>query len=234
MKRQPLLREILAVIIFIFIILAQAGCKEDLPAEDTRLKDFDGNVYTKVKIGSQEWMVQNLKTTHYRNGDAIQAVTGSAEWKELSAGAFCNYDNDGGLVSTYGRLYNWFAVADTRNLCPAGWHVSSKADWDTLMNYLGGYLFAGGKLKEKDTLHWTAPNNGATNEKGFTALPGGTRNYNSGQFLGFGSQGYFWTTDEQASDLNRAYRYFLTNQNESISSDPGDKNFGCSVRCIMD
>ncbi len=216
------------------VLFLQTGCKKDPPVTDTRLKDYDGNIYTSVVIGTQEWMVQNLKTTHYRNGSAVQAVTGSAEWKELSAGAFCNYNNDGALVSTYGRLYNWFAVTDPRNLCPAGWHVSSKADWDTLMNYLGGYLFAGGKLKEKDTLHWTSPNNGATNEKGFTALPGGTRNYNSGQFLGLGTQGYFWTTDEQTSDPNRAHRYYLTNQNESLSSDPGDKNFGCSVRCVKD
>lgn len=234
MKRKPLLTQIFPAFISLIIIIAQAGCKKDHPAPDTRLKDYDGNIYTSVVIGTQEWMVQNLKTTHYRNGAAIQAVTGSPEWKEITEGAFCNYNNDGGLVSTYGRLYNWFAVADTRNLCPAGWHVSSKADWDTLMNYLGGYLFAGGKLKEKDTLHWTSPNNGATNEKGFTALPGGTRNYNSGQFIGIGIQSYFWTTDEQSGDPNRAYRYFLTNQNESLSSDPGDKNFGCSVRCVKD
>lgn len=146
------------------------NCCSDCPPTVT---DYDGNVYQTVLIGDQCWMMENLKVTHYRNGDPIPHVTDGVTWGNLTSGAYCNYNNDEGNVATYGRLYNWYAVDDSRNIAPAGWHVPSDAEWQTLVDYLGGDAVAGGKMKEAGTTHWASPNTGATNESGFTALPGG-------------------------------------------------------------
>ena len=128
-----------------------------LPQTST-VTDIDGNVYQTVTIGTQEWMAENLKVTHYRNGDPIQLVTDDSSWSNLSTGAYCDYDNDGDNVAVYGRLYNWFAVNDSRAIAPAGWHVATAADWQTLIDILGGDAVAGGKMKEAGTAHWLAPN----------------------------------------------------------------------------
>ena len=136
--------------------------------------DIDGNVYNTVTIGTQVWMVENLKTTKYRNGDAIPNVTGNASWVALSTGAYCWYNNDAATYkATYGALYNWYAVGDSRNIAPSGWHVATDSEWTTLSTFLGGESIAGDKLKEIGTSHWLSPNTGATNSNGFTAFPGG-------------------------------------------------------------
>jgi uncharacterized protein (TIGR02145 family) len=138
------------------------------------VKDFEGNVYKTITIGTQTWMADNLRTTKYRNGDAIPEVTDSSAWINLITGAYCNYNNtrNNDTIVSYGRFYNLYAVTDNRNICPTGWHVSTDAEWTTLTDYLGGASVAGDKLKEKGTTHWESPNAGATNEIGFTALPG--------------------------------------------------------------
>ena len=152
--------------------------------ETGTVTDIDGNTYQTVKIGDQWWMAENLKVTCYRNGDAIPNITDGTTWASLSTGAYCEYNNDINNVATYGRLYNWYAVTDSRNIAPAGWHVPSDAEWKQLEMYLGmsqseadatGWRGTdeGGKLKEVGTMHWNSPNTGATNESGFTALPGG-------------------------------------------------------------
>ena len=138
----------------------------------TTVTDQDGNVYHTVTIGTQVWMVENLKTTKYRNGDGIQNVTDSIAWWNLTSGAYCIYRNDVNNLATYGRLYNWYAVIDSRKLTPAGWHIPTDAEWTTLTDYLGSTC--GDKLKEKGPNHWGGDNT-ATNETGFTALPGGNR-----------------------------------------------------------
>jgi uncharacterized protein (TIGR02145 family) len=158
--------------------------------------DIDGNVYRTVTIGSQVWMAENLRVTHYRNGDAVSHIADSALWASGPAyGAYCEYNNDPSNVTTYGRLYNWYAGTDSRKIAPAGWHVPTSAEWQTLMDYLGGNTVAGGKMKEAGTTHWLSPNTGAVDSYGFTALPGGCRDRNGGwNYHYLGRACYFWTT----------------------------------------
>jgi len=153
------------------------------------VKDVDGNSYKTIKIGNQIWMAENLKTTHYANGDAIPDGTGAGDISgETDPKYWFAYVDDLNNVTTYGRLYTWYTVIDSRNVCPDGWHVPTDTEWTTLTDYLGGTSVAGGKLKETGTTHWTTPNTGATNETGFTALPGGYRS-NNGAFLCIGIYG---------------------------------------------
>ena len=191
--------------------------------------DYDGNVYYTVTIGIQTWMAENLKTTHYANGDPITLVTDDAIWGNLSTGAYCFYDNDAAThADTYGALYNWYAVVDNRNVCPTGWHVPTNVEWTTLTDYLGGVYVAGGKMKETGTLHWKSPNIGATNESGFTGLPGGFRFLSSGYIL---RNGYFWSTDTSLPDA--LFRYLYHNDtNFRVNSLA--KHSGFSVRCVKD
>ncbi len=192
--------------------------------------DIDGNVYITAKIGDQTWMLQNLKVTNYRNGDHISNVTDDGAWSSLSTGAYCEYDNDGGNVASYGLLYNWFAVDDSRNIAPEGWHVPTDAEWQTLVDYLGGAT-AGGKLKELGLTHWNSPNTGATNESGFSALPGGYRSYD-GSFLDIGRYASFWSSTE--SNSSNAWDRFLYYGHSDVSRNFNYKSFGFSVRCVKD
>src|SRR5450432_4786545 len=129
-----------------------------------------------VKICDQTWMTKNLDVSTYRNGDPIPQVTNDETWSILKTGAWCWYKNDSATyASTYGRLYNWFAVNDSRRLAPIGWHIPTEAEWSTLSVCLGDFEVVGGKMKETGTTHWSNPNKGATNTSGFAALPGGNR-----------------------------------------------------------
>ena len=194
--------------------------------------DADGNTYTTVKLGTQEWMVENLKTTKYNDNIGILNVTDNTQWSGLDVsetGAWCYYDNLASNNSTYGKLYNWYAV-NTGKLCPTGWDVPSDAEWTTLTDYLGGSGIAGGKMKEAGTTHWISPNTGASNESGFTGLPGGFRN-TSGTFLNLGLYGYWWSSTE--SGANAWYRdldYF----DDNVYRDFIGKRLGFSVRCVRD
>ena len=205
--------------------------------------DIDGNVYQTVTIGDQVWMAENLKVTHYRNGDPIPNVTDSTEWVGLSTGAYCNYNNDDAYVGTYGRLYNWYAVGDSRNIAPAGWHVPSDEEWKQLEMYLGMSQTEadergdrgtdeGGKMKESGTSHWNSPNTGATNESGFSALPGGRRVCGSdGCFGSMGNHGYFWSSTEYYSSAwERSLHYY----GAWVSRGSFYKRSGFSVRCVKD
>ena len=200
------------------------------PAGGT-VTDIDGNEYLTVLIGTQEWMAANLEVTHYRNGDAIPNVTGNVAWQGLTSGAYCEYNNEAGSVDTYGRLYNWHAVADARGLAPEGWHVPSVAEWQTLIDALGGNGVAGGKMKEAGTAHWASPNTDASNESGFSALPGGHRNWD-GAWLNLGFYTWFWSSSE-VDALNAWYRFLTfdaagTDQNSYLKLD------GFSIRCVKD
>ena len=195
------------------------------------ITDIDGNVYKTVKIGTQVWMAENLKVTHYRNGDPILNITDNTQWDSLTTGAYCNYNNDPNNAITYGRLYNWYAVTDSRNLAPIGWRVPTDAEWQTLINYLGGDDVAGGKIKEAGTTHWSSPNTGATNESGFTALPGGYRYY-YGYFLNLGDLANFWSSTESNSD-DAWYRVLYFN-NANVYRCNDSKRSGLSVRLVRD
>jgi uncharacterized protein (TIGR02145 family) len=192
--------------------------------------DIDGNVYTIVTIGTQQWLGENLKVIHYRNGDLIPNVSDNTAWINLLTGAYCNYNNDTNNTAIYGRLYNFHAAVDNRNIAPTGWHVPTKAEWDTLVNYLGGGNIAGGKLKEIGTEHWESPNTGATNESGFSALPGGMR---SGaeinpSFGDIGKSGYFWS----ATQTRYRELYYLNTEARPDFWD--NEEGGMSVRCVKD
>ena len=191
--------------------------------------DIDGNIYKTVKIGDQWWMAENLKVTHYRNGEAIPNITDATEWSNRTDGAYCNYNNDTNNTDTYGKLFNWYTVNDRRKIAPEGWHVPTDNEWQTLIDYLGGASVAGGKMKETGTLHWKSPNTGATNESGFTALPGGVRN-DQGNFHSLGSTASLWSSTWSISGNARS-RYPQYN-NPEIRQYSGSKRFGCSVRCV--
>jgi len=196
--------------------------------------DFDGNNYTTVTIGTQVWMVENLKVTHYRNGDPIPNITDNALWAALRDGAYCNYNNtiNSNTIATYGRLYNWFTVADSRNIAPTGWHVPSHAEWITLTTTLLGELVAGGKMKETGTTHWRSPNTSATNESGFTALPSGYRYSRDGSFrnLDFGS--YWWNSTAHSD--TEAWDRCLKSNDTICYAGFDTRQEGFSLRLIKD
>ena len=194
--------------------------------------DIDGNVYNTVTIGTQVWMVENLKTTKYRNGDPIANVTDNAAWAALATGAYCWYNNDATTYkATYGALYNWYAVADSRNIAPAGWHVPTDAEWTTLTDYLGGESVAGGKLKETGTSHWLSPNTGATNSSLFTAVPNGSR-ASLGVVYNIGYTAIWWSSSDYSSDITWSRLTSLGNSDVYRSS--SYKMDGLSVRCVRD
>jgi uncharacterized protein (TIGR02145 family) len=183
-----------------------------------------------VTIGTQVWTTNNLDITAYRNGDLIPQVTDPTAWAGLTTGAWCYYNNDPANGAIYGKLYNWYAVNDTRGLAPAGWRIPTDAEWTTQRTFLGGYEVAGGKMKSIGTDRWNSPNTGATNSSGFTALPGGYR-YNNGTFGSVGNRGYWWSTTEWAPTTYAASRYLEYNSGTFWMS-VIEKNYGYSVRLI--
>jgi uncharacterized protein (TIGR02145 family) len=199
------------------------------------MTDIDGNVYKTIQIGTQTWMAENLKTTKYRDGTSIPIEMDSTSWSKLTTGAYCNYNNDANNSIIFGRLYNWYAVNDSRKIAPIGWHIPTYDEWATLANYLGGRSVAGGKLKEIGTSHWKVLNTGATNETGFTALPGGRRtlsNVRNGVFEDLGFSGLWWSSTEtmSATAFARDMNYAST---DVFIYDSG-KSDGYSVRCVKD
>jgi len=207
----------------------------------TPLVDWDGNTYGTVEIGNQVWMAENLKVTHYRDGTPITPVTDHGEWTALTTEAYCFYNNNASNgLDTYGALYNWYAVnGDTdgdgvkdKEIAPEGWHVPTDAEWTTLTDHLGGASVAGGKLKETGINHWNSPNAGATNESGFTALPGGSRYYTSGYYYLMGYDGYFWSATE--NDSSTAWYRTLRYNYSDVYQLNNNKRNGFSVRCVRD
>jgi len=188
--------------------------------------DADGNIYNTVTIGSQVWMAENLKTTKFSNGSDILLVPGNTDWSNQTTPAYCWYENNQSNKEIYGGLYNWYAV-NTGNLCPTGWHVPSDSEWTDLANFLEGDGVAGGKLKETGTEHWEN-NNGATNETGFTALPGGFRY--EGVFSDIRLYGYWWSSLGY-NDISAWHRE-IDGTRVNLFRYTSPKNFGLSVRCI--
>jgi uncharacterized protein (TIGR02145 family) len=204
-------------------------------ANGNTVTDIDGNVYHTIIIGTQTWLVENLKSTKYRNGDSIPNILDNTTWDNLTTGAYCDYENNPINAAT-GRLYNWYAVNDGRNIAPLGWHVPSDGEWTTLINYLGGASVAGGKLKEAGTSHWTTPNQGATNSSGFTAIAVGFRfNDNDGLGLRYGgvnNHTKYWSVTQENTEKawTRGLDFYLS----AIQRDSYRMNNGYSVRCIKD
>jgi len=194
--------------------------------------DIDGNIYKTIKIGDQVWMAENLRTTHYRNGDAIPNVTEDSIWGGLETGAYCNYNNTEDLdtIATYGRLYNWYVVNDSRGLAPKGWHVPDINDWLILIDYLGGDTIASNKLKEVGDLHWADPFE-STNSSGFTALPAGGR-YLSKSTNDMGFYTEYWAMPQyNTTSAPFLYLFFFDSK---VWKGINFKVNGYSVRCIKD
>ena len=183
-----------------------------------------------VTIGTQVWTNKNLDVSTYRNGDIIPQITDATTWANLTTGAWCYYNNDSTLDGKYGKLYNWYAVNDPRGLTPSGWHVPSNSEWATLDTYLGGHTVAGAKMKESGTLNWISPNTGATNESGFSGLPGANRYPNDGLFQNVGVVGYWWSASE--SNTTEAWSRGLFNSDSELHGFSSTKGFGLSVRCV--
>ncbi len=200
----------------------------------TLMADIDGNTYHSVTIGTQVWMLENLKVTKYNNGNAISGVTDPTAWSGLTSGAYSSYSNNATNKATYGNLYNWYAVTDYRGIAPKGWHVPTEAEWTTLISYLQGASLAGDLLKATGNTNWIGTYTGASNTSGFTALPGGyiALQNNVYGFYGIGTNGQWWSVTE--ADSGNAWKMSLTNTSAQAISDSGAKQRGLSVRCIKD
>lgn len=200
-----------------------------MPILDRTVSDIDGNSYRLVTIGSQTWTKSNLNVSRYRNGDVIPQVTDPTQWLSLTTGAWCYHNNDPANGPIYGKLYNWYAVNDSRGLSPTGYHVPSDGEWTTLINFLGGVSVAGGKMKS--TTLWNSPNTGATNSSGFTGLPGGFR-YNDGTFTRIGYFGFWWSSSELHTAV--AWDRYLFYNDGGADRNGSPKDCGFSVRCLRD
>jgi uncharacterized protein (TIGR02145 family) len=205
------------------------GCPPCQTTPSNSVTDADGNVYPTVIIGTQEWMAENLKTTKYCNGDSIPNV---ADDITFDTGAWVNYQNDIQYEEKYGKLYNWYAVNDSRNVCPCGWHVPTDAEWTTLTDYLGGEEVAGAKMKSSSTMDWPSQLTGtATNESGFSALPGGYGT-EGGSFNSAWTGGWWWSSTEN-TPVNAFHRelYYQVSDVQRYISNKGTLQ---SIRCIKD
>lgn len=214
------------------------------------LTDISGNIYPTVTNGSQTWIAKNLKVTKYSDGTVIPQVVESSQWQDLTTGAWCYYNNSTSNGTTYGKLYNWYAVAGIYNtasllnpalrkkLAPSGWHIPTDAEWTILTDCLGGENLAGGKMKAIGTMQsntgiWLSPNTDATNSSGFTGLPGGYRNVEYlFPYYSIGGECSWWSSSE--FDITNAYNRTLKLNSGVAFKYNNNKNFGFSVRCVKD
>ncbi|NMC39448.1 MAG: hypothetical protein GYA41_14095 [Bacteroidales bacterium] len=204
----------------------------------TLLEDADGNTYHVINIGTQIWMVENLKTTKYNDDTDIPNITDATAWSDATGDAYCWYDNNSGYKNTYGALYNWFAV-NTGKLCPTGWHVPQDDEYGVLEVFLGlpaadvgnyGWRGTTEGTEMKSTSGWSTGN--GTNTSGFTALPAGYRYFVDGLSYGQGAYGYFWTSSE--TDETRSWYRMLWSDNGGVNRGAVEKQAGKSVRCVKD
>ena len=207
---------------FIFVF-----CSANLFSQET-VKDADNNEYSTIKIGSQVWMAENLKTTHYNDGNEIPQQTDKTKWATNKTAAFCWYDNDESNKAEYGALYNWYVVG-TGKLCPQGWHVPTTDEWTTLENTLGGADQAAPKMKEKGTEHWEMTYDNVTNESGFNARGAGFRN-SDGDFTYKLSDACWWTATPgtQTYAKNRCFSFYTS----VVSTRDIQRTNGYSIRCV--
>ena len=231
----------ISFIVLISISLSACTTKEFITPSDSKtdltntssgtVTDINGNIYKTIKIGTQVWMTENLKVTKFRNGTSIANTTDFPQWASLTTSAWCNFENISQYNTIYGKLYNWYAVNDSRKICPTGWHMPCDAEWTTLTTNLGGESVAGDKLKEAGLTHWQSPNTSADNSSGFTALPGGCR-IDYGSFNYIESFGFWWSSTEY--NATNAWRRRMNYSNGEVSRSNDAKAHGFSVRCISD
>jgi uncharacterized protein (TIGR02145 family) len=241
---------------FIAYAFLTAACfAQATDLKQSTIKDIDGNVYHTTTIGTQVWMVENLKVTRLRDGTPIALCHDDQACDRAKKPSYCWYNSDTSEKSIYGALYNWYAVR-TDKLAPKGWHVPSDSEWDVLITSCGDAGSAGYKLKEKGTMHWNDPNRDVSNETGFTALPGGYR-FHTGGFNEAGILGYWWSSTDPTAALSgnsyshrappakrhfspktesidtlKAIGLYMNCKNGSVSHTVSSKNSGFSVRCV--
>lgn len=216
------------IAILLLLWISVTGCEKDEKPEYSgeTVTDIDGNVYNTVKIGNQLWMAEDLKVTRYNDGTAIPFISEKAVWANTRRGAFCWYNNE----EKWGTLYNWFAV-DSNRLAPAGWHIPTHQEWTAFSDFLGGEDVAGGKLKETGGVRWNSPNNSATNDYWFTAVPGGLRSLD-GTFSYFGGGAYWWTST--VYDGANAWARNIYWNGIAVGREHIGYVHGLSVRCVKD
>jgi uncharacterized protein (TIGR02145 family) len=197
--------------------------------------DIGGISYKTIPIGQQVWMAENLKTSRLNDGTTIPLVVSNSEWTNIQTPAYCWFDNNKEVYENiYGAYYNWYAVS-TGKLCPAGWHVPSDAEWQQLVNFLGGNAVAGSKIKEAGTNNWSQSNKDATNSSGFTALPSGLRGSQDGLFDGQGTYGGWWsTTENNPSPLGAVWSRWIRGDTTLVLRGEIFKIDGFNVRCLKD
>lgn len=241
-------------LIIIILLAFLSSCDLFNPEFPKIVRDIDGNVYQTVKIGDQLWMAENLKVTHYRNGEEISYLPSDSAWaldtleRNNTPGAYCAYDNDLDCADTCGFLYNWFAVNNPNGLAPEGWHVPSDEDWKQLEMFIGmskahaDSIGSRGTIegqKLKSTYNWELWGEG-TDEYGFNAQPCGWRYVNltmgflKAEYIVLGYSTYFWTSTENLNMYKRAWTRGLGYGSNTISRGSGNENLGLSVRCIKD
>lgn len=194
--------------------------------------DIDRNTYRIVNIGKQKWMAKNLKVTHYNDSTIIPLVIDNDRWSNLTRGAYCvSENNTKKYIDTYGLLYNFYAVNNSRGLCPKGWHVPTASEWKTLIDYLGGDKIAGGQMKKSDSNLWKTTNKNVNNNSGFSALPAG----GSGRSGGIGEVGNYATWwSSTLEDSTYSWHWGVYPDKNEIRFNPGHNASGFSVRCIKD
>ena len=206
-------------------------CGGDSQVDDciSEIIDIDGNIYDVVIINNQYVMADNLKVTHYRNGEEIPHIISDSDWANIndnnSHGAYSYYSNNETLQDMYGNLYNWYTISDGRGVCPVGWHVPDNGEWTLIVNSLGGIDIAGEKMK--DDIYWNG-----TNESGFSSLPGGRRSGEYGSYSEMGEQGTYWSSTSAGGWLTTSWAQVTSGDHVYISNN--DKSGGISIRCIQD
>lgn len=227
----------------LFVVFFGCSSSTDANSNLDDVTDIDGNIYQTVISCSQTWTKSNLNVSKYSDGTLIPQVNDPAQWANLTTGAWCYYENSTENGFTYGKLYNWYAVAGIydaaslsntalrKKLAPTGWHIPTDTEWTALIDCLGGETVAGGKMKETNTGFWQSPNIGATNESNFTAFPGGYRDYN-GTFNDLGNIGYWWSSTEDG--IANAWSRYLLYDTAEAGKDGNDETSGFSVRCVKD
>ncbi len=207
-------------------VLLSAGCG----GRTEKIVDRDGNSYAAIQTGPMIWTGKNLDVTHYRNGDLIPEVKDPEEWATLTTGAWCYNENKHENGTTYGKLYNWYAVNDPRGLAPKGWHVATDAEWSALGDLLGGTENAGGALKASRL--WRDQKSEGESNSGFEAIPAGARRDSDGHFMPPGEYSRLWSSTEAAakSAWCRSLGYF----DAALRRGKANKNTGFSVRCVKD
>jgi uncharacterized protein (TIGR02145 family) len=249
MNSNPIHMIMIFVLTFTLSSFIQCGTDTD-NNEDTHfscgeiLTDIDGNNYQTVKIGDQCWMAENLRSSKYQDGTNIPNFPVEADWRTTNIGGWVYYSNNSANDQVFGKIYNWFAVTDSRGICPAGWVVPGDDDWKILEMSIGmsesdaestGWRGTdqniGGKLKKTGLDFWESPNLGASNDSGFSGMPSGLR-YPDGRFLSLGRSAFFWTSSWFS--ISEAYGRVIVFSREGVSRGVYRKDFGLSVRCILD